>query len=413
MHVLGCVADDFTGATDIGAALVRAGYRTSVVVTLGSAIAVEGLDAIVVALKSRTIPAADAVAASLAAVDALAAAGADRFYFKYCSTFDSTPEGNIGPVTDAMLERLGTSTALMVPSFPANGRTVYRGHLFVGDELLSESSMRTHPLTPMTDSNLAAVLAPQTTHPVRLITLDIVRSSQEELLAAIESAPGLIIVDAIDDGDLARIAAAAPPNVLMTGGAGLAAQLEGGPAGSDAASIRVPRGLRLIVSGSASRMTRAQVTSARTELPSLKLDLDAIRTDAVGEASRILDWAMQHWSSDPDIPVLVFATETEGDVAASSESRAESSELIESVLAWVAQESVLAGVRQIIVAGGETSGAVVSALGIDRLTIGPEIAPGVVWSAATTGDGDDIAIALKSGNFGDPSLFTTAWDRLE
>lgn len=411
MHLLGCIADDFTGATDLGAALVRAGYRTSVVVDADTELHTDGVDAIVVALKTRTAPVAEAVSASLHAIDALAAAGSERWYVKYCSTFDSTPEGNIGPVTDAVLDRIGAHTAVMVPSFPANGRTVYQGHLFVGDRLLSESSMRTHPLTPMTDSDLARVLEPQTRNPVRAVGLSTVRGTTPALTAAIASSPGLVILDAIDDEDLARIAEATPATVLLTGGAGLAAQLPGGTA-TDAAVIPATPGRRLVVSGSASEMTRSQVAAAIASVPARQLDLDALAEDASAHVTDLLHWAERQWAEHPDAPVLVYATASAADLEATAAHREHAAELIERALACLVTDAVRSGAREVIVAGGETSGAVVSALGIAELRIGPEIAPGVVWAAATTGDGDDITIALKSGNFGDSTLFTTAWEHL-
>ncbi|TQL46965.1 uncharacterized protein YgbK (DUF1537 family) [Homoserinimonas aerilata] len=412
MQLLGCIADDFTGATDIGAALVKAGYRTAVTIGHATVESADSVDAVVVALKTRTTPVDDAVDASTAAYDALVAAGADRFYFKYCSTFDSTETGNIGPVTDALLDRTGASTAIMVPSFPANGRTVYQGHLFVGDALLSDSSMRNHPLTPMTDANLERVLAPQTSRPVRRIGLATVRGEQDALTAAITETPGLVILDAIDDSDLARIAAATPAEVLLTGGAGLAAQLTPKEPREAAGALTPTPGRRLVVSGSASEATRGQVSAASDRMPSLHLDLDALGERFDAEIDRILDWAEDHWAAQPDAPVLVYATGSAADLEATATTREEASELIEAALARIASRGVDAGVRQLIVAGGETSGSVVSALGITELLIGPEIAPGVVWANATVDAGPTISIALKSGNFGSEDMFSTAWEHL-
>lgn len=412
MQLLGCIADDFTGATDIGAALVKAGYRTAVTIGPPTAGSQHELDAIVVALKTRTAPVAEAIEATTSAFDSLSAAGADRFYFKYCSTFDSTARGNIGPVTDALLDRTGATIAIMVPSFPANGRTVYRGHLFVGDALLSDSSMRNHPLTPMTDANLERVLAPQTRRPVRRIGLDTVRAGREALAAAITEAPGLVILDAIDDDDLARIAEATPSEVLLTGGAGLAAQLSRAHASEAAGTLRDTPGRRLVLSGSASEATRGQVGAAIDSIPSLQLDLDALGADPEAEIARILDWAGDHWAAQPDTPALVYATASVADLDATASSRAEAAELIETTLALIARRAIRHGMRQLIVAGGETSGAVVSSLGISELLIGPEIAPGVVWANAETDDGTAITIALKSGNFGSENMFTTAWELL-
>lgn len=428
MHMLGCIADDFTGATDVGAALVSAGYRTTVVVDgtvpavgtgeigtgeVGTAGGGTGeIDAVVIALKTRTAPVADAVDASLSALESLIAAGCDRFYLKYCSTFDSTPTGNIGPVTDAVLRRLGLDIALMVPTFPANGRTVYQGHLFVGNVLLSESSMRDHPLTPMTDSNLVRVLEPQTANPVRAIGLATVRSSLDALTAAMVAEPGLVIVDALDDDDLTRIVAAAPAEILLTGGAGLAARFDRGPAGGSASAIDPTPGRRLIVSGSASEQTRAQVTAALAAVPSVKLDLAALAASPVSVVTELLAWAEARWAENEDRPVLVYATGSADDLDAADGDRTAIAERIEDALATIVDEGVRVGVRQVIVAGGETSGSVTSRLGITTLSVGPEIAPGVVWASAETARGERISVALKSGNFGDVDMFTTAWEKL-
>ncbi|MET4638900.1 3-oxo-tetronate kinase [Mycetocola sp. 2940] len=417
MDVLGCIADDFTGATDVGAALVHSGYRTKVIIDSSVPFAADDVDAYVIALKSRTTPVEDAVRVSLDAVDSLLAAGAERFYFKYCSTFDSTPSGNIGPVTDAMLSRLGLNTALMVPSFPANGRTVYQGHLFVHDQLLSESPMRTHPLTPMTDSNLETILAPQTDNAIRRVGLHTVRSAEAELRAALEApeqdSTSLVIVDAIDEDDLARISAAAPYRALLTGGAGLAGNLSSESRSTRAGAITTTEGYRLVVSGSASQMTRAQTAAARVHMPSLKLDVAALMHNSQAEIGRAVDWAIDAWATGANTPVLVFATETEDDLGATADNRAEAAAAFEHALAEITAESVAAGVRQVIVAGGETSGAVVSRLGISELRIGPAIAPGVVWAEARDANGTMLNLALKSGNFGDINLFSTAWEQLE
>jgi uncharacterized protein YgbK (DUF1537 family) len=231
MTLLGCIADDFTGATDLAAALTDAGYRTTVVIGPGVD-EVGDADAVVVALKTRTAPVADAVSQSLSAVRSLRRLGAERFYFKYCSTFDSTPQGNIGPVADALLAELGARLGVVVPSFPANGRRVYGSMLFVHGQPLAESPMRDHPLTPMTDSNVVRLLEPQTTSAVAAIPLERVRADASALTAELAELasgdPTLVVLDAIDDGDLARIAQALPPGTLITGGAALAAQLPGG-----------------------------------------------------------------------------------------------------------------------------------------------------------------------------------------
>ena len=405
MTQLGCIADDFTGATDVAAAFTSAGHRT--VVTIGVPEGpVPGADAVVVALKSRTAPVADAVRESLAAARALRALGASRYYFKYCSTFDSTPDGNIGPVADALLAELGLGLGVVVPSFPANGRRVFQGCLFVHDQPLDESSMRHHPLTPMTDASLLRLLAPQTTSRVELVPLQVVHD-ETALPATLASladgaTPTLAVLDAVDDGDLARIARALPEHTLLTGGAGLAGALAGADRGPE--PIGFPAGARLVVAGSASAATREQVAVAGGEIPSVQVDRAALPTAFDEEVARLFDVVR----SGGDRPVLVYATASLDDLAGG----ARHAELIERCLARVTVSAVAGGVRRVVVAGGETAGAVTAALGVRQLAIGPSIAPGVVWSSAATADGTRVALALKSGNFGGPRLFLDAWDVL-
>ncbi|MFN3297113.1 3-oxo-tetronate kinase, partial [Caldimonas sp.] len=224
MTVLGVIADDFTGATDVASMLVRAGMRTVQVIGVPDGPPPKA-DAVVVALKSRTIPAAQAVADSLAALRWLQAAGAKQFYFKYCSTFDSTPAGNIGPVTEALLEALGSDFTIACPAFPENGRTVFRGHLFVGDQLLSDSGMRHHPLTPMTDANLVKVLQAQSRGRVGLLRYDTVgqgvQAVRERLAQLRAEGVRLAVADAIDNDDLRTLAAACAGLPLITAGSGV------------------------------------------------------------------------------------------------------------------------------------------------------------------------------------------------
>jgi len=414
--LLGCIADDVTGATDLASTLVREGLRT--VQVLG--VPAEGLappeaDAVVVALKSRTIPAAEAVAQSLAALDWLRRAGARQFFFKYCSTFDSTDCGNIGPVADALVEALGTDFTLFCPAFPTNGRSVYQGHLFVGDRLLSDSGMQDHPLTPMTDADLVRVLGRQTPHAVGLVPYATVARGAAaigEAFAALRAAgTRYAVVDALDDAHLRAIGEAAAGLPLLTGGSGVALGLPENfrragllqSASSD--DLPVIEGAAAVLSGSCSRATNAQVAHFAERGPALGLDPLAL---ARGEQSvqQVLDWARPRLGG---APLLVYATAPPERVAAAQAElgREAAGALVEETLAQVARGLVEAGVRRLVVAGGETSGAVVAALDVAALRIGPEIDPGVPWTA-TLGE-PALLLALKSGNFGTVDFFEKAF----
>ncbi|MGW0817671.1 3-oxo-tetronate kinase [Streptomyces viridiviolaceus] len=418
---LGCIADDFTGATDLANNLVRAGMRVVQLIDVppaGEEQAVDA-DAVVIALKSRTVPAADAVEASLRALDWLRSAGAEQIYFKYCSTFDSTPAGNIGPVTEALMDALGTDFTIATPAFPDNGRTVFKGHLFVGDVLLSDSGMRHHPLTPMTDSNLVSVLGAQTARPVGLVGHTVVADGAKAIRARIdalrEEGTKIAVADAVCNDDLLRLGAAVHGMPLVTAGSGLAIGLpanwgfEPSPA---AAQLPPPGGHAAVVSGSVSVATNGQVLEfLRSGRPAFSVDPLRI---AAGEdvAGQALAFAEVHLA---DGPVLVYSTESP-DAVRSVQGRlgaAEAGELVEQALARVAQGLVELGVRRLVVAGGETSGAVVKALGITGLRIGPQIDPGVPWCAAPLPGGDTLHITLKSGNFGGPDFFTSSFALLD
>jgi uncharacterized protein YgbK (DUF1537 family) len=412
--LLGCIADDFTGATDLALMLSRNGLETVQTIGTPAAGQMPDAEAVVVALKSRTNPAPEAVALSLAALQALREAGARQIFFKYCSTFDSTPEGNIGPVADALLDALGADFTIACPAFPANARTIYRGHLFVGDALLSDSGMRNHPLTPMTDANLVRVLGRQTPHKVGLVphaTVDkgaaAVRAAFDELRKA-----GFrhAIVDAIDDAHLRTIGAACAELALVTGGSGVAMGL---PANlkRDVASARtgtLPRidGHAAVIAGSCSEATLGQIAAMQEKHPALAIDPLAPGRDPVGAA---IAWAKPKLAQGP---VLIYASAAPDKVAQihAKLGREESGALIERTLAAIAQGLVDAGVRRIVVAGGETSGAVVAKLGVTALRIGPEIAPGVPWTAST--GKPPLLLALKSGNFGARDFFLKAFEVL-
>jgi uncharacterized protein YgbK (DUF1537 family) len=413
--LLGCIADDFTGATDLAGTLAHAGLSAVQINGIPEAdLTIAPADAVVVALKSRTIPAADAVAQSLASLAWLRRRGAQRIYFKVCSTFDSTPAGNIGPVADALCEATGATLNIVTPAYPRNARTVYQGHLFVGEALLSDTGMRTHPLTPMTDSNLVRVLGSQTTQRVGLLQhAALARGSEaiERRLAAL-TAEGCrhVIADAIDDDELRLLGAAMSPEWLATGGAGLAAgmaaALRVAPVAADAAVIDWPRGPGVILAGSCSTATLGQLAAVGDALPRRQLDPLALARDA-GAVRAAVDWARQQLG---DTPVLIYASAQPGQVAAAQAAlgRERAAQVVEDALRTIATELAAAGARRFVVAGGETSGAVVEALGVRALAIGPEIAPGVPWTRAA--DGKPYALALKSGNFGGPDFFTRAFE---
>jgi len=418
---LGCIADDFTGATDLANNLVRAGMR--VMQTIGvPAQPVGEMDCVVVALKSRTAPVAEAVEQSLQAARWLQAHGAPQIYFKVCSTFDSTPQGNIGPVTEALLQHLGADFALVTPAFPENGRTVFKGHLFVGDVLLSDSPMRQHPLTPMTDANLVRVMQAQL-HSGRAGLLDhrvVARGAAaiRERVAALR-AGGVTcgVADAVTDDDLRVLAAATQDLKLVVAGSGLAIgipALHGLQPSAAAAQLPPATGARAIVSGSCSAATNAQVADFLAR-GGAAFAIDPLRLAAGQDlAAEALAWALPRLAQ---AAVLVYATATPDAVkAVQAELGADKAgALVEAALARVAQGLVLAGVGQLLVAGGETSGACVQALGVTQLRIGPQIDPGVPWCHAqlpSKWGGQGLHLALKSGNFGAVDFFTSAFAKL-
>lgn len=422
--LLGCIADDFTGATDLANNLVRSGMRSVQTIGVPQTDAVLDADAIVVALKSRTIDAAEAVRQSLDALRWLQRQGVEQVYFKYCSTFDSTPAGNIGPVTDALLDALegeGRGFTIACPAFPLNGRTIFKGHLFVGDVLLSDSGMRQHPLTPMTDANLVRVLQAQTKRRVGLVGHEVVAAGADALRQRFEALRadgiGIAIVDAIADADLHAIGRALAGMPLVTAGSGVAIGLPGNwglAAHPTAAALPRAQGLRAIVSGSCSVATNAQVLQWRQQ-GGAAFAVDPIAV-AAGEdvAGQALAWARARLA---DAPVLVYATAQPQAVKAVQARLgvAQAGELVERTLAGIARGLVEAGVRQLVVAGGETSGAVVQALGVQRMAIGAQIDPGVPWTAAATtaAGGATVHLALKSGNFGASDFFAKSFALLE
>jgi uncharacterized protein YgbK (DUF1537 family) len=418
--VLGCIADDFTGATDLAGLLARSGVKVSLRMGVPDEAPVDTAAIEVIALKCRTSPVAEAVAECRAALQWLQRAGAQRFFWKYCSTFDSTAEGNIGPVAEALMADLGAEQTIYCPAFPENGRSVYMGNLFVGRQLLAESPMKDHPLTPMRDSNLVRLIEPQVTQRAGLVDRLVVARGPGAVREALDAlrADGVahVVVDAIADEDLGVIAQACRNDLIMTGGSALAMPLphlyaEDGLMAAGAGDFKAPALARdaIVLSGSCSAMTRAQVEAYRaTGAPSFRLDPLTLASKGPGEA---LDWlSAQSLESAP----LLYATAEPDQVRAAQAELgvARAGEVVEAALAKIAIAARDQGARRFVVAGGETSGAVTKALRIDRLVIGAEVAPGVPWCFATSG-GTDVAITLKSGNFGKESFFSDALSRLE
>jgi uncharacterized protein YgbK (DUF1537 family) len=413
--LLGCIADDFTGATDLANTLVKGGMSAVQVIGVPDGPLPEA-DAVIVALKIRTAPAGDAVAQSLAACDALVAAGARQVFWKYCSTFDSTDAGNIGPVGDALMKRLGSGFATACPAFPTNGRTIYLGHLFVGGALLNESGMQDHPLTPMTDANLVRVLSRQTAGGVGLVPFNTVAQGaaaiRSEMTRLVDAGRRWAIVDAVTDAHLMAIGEAVAPHALVTGGSGVAMGLPENfrragllPERADADALPPMRGLCAVVAGSCSRATLGQIGLARDHLP--VLELDALTTpDAAALAAQALAWVEGRLAADR--PVVIAASATPEKVAALQArlGREAAGALVEDAVATIAEGLVARGVGRLVVAGGETSGAVVTRLGVTSLRIGPEIDPGVPWTYANP---RAIHLALKSGNFGARDFFLKAF----
>lgn len=404
---LGAIADDLTGATDLALMLARGGMSVKQVVGVPSdPAALAGADAVVVSLKSRTIPATAAVEQSLGAAKALLAAGAEQLFFKYCSTFDSTDDGNIGPVIDALLDLLGEDRTLACPAFPTNKRTIYQGHLFVGSQLLSASPMKDHPLTPMRDADLVQVLGRQTERAVRLVDIGAVRGGA---LSTALKQPGIAIVDALDDADLVAIGRAAAGMRLISGGSGIAMGLPanwGIAPGATHVRRQAPVGRSAVLAGSCSAATRRQVEHA-VGAGFSGLQLDPV---AIAEGRQSVDDALQFAFSSQATP-LIYASAAPEEVARSQHAlgRDHAGAVVETFLSALAPLLVQHDFCRLIIAGGETSGAVVEGLGLAELDIGPEIDPGVPWMFARSGD-RPIAIALKSGNFGAEDMFVKAWD---
>jgi len=421
MMPLGCIADDLTGATDLGVTLAREGLSVIQVNGVPDAeLRIPDVDAVVVALKSRTNPPQEAVDWSLRAQAWLHARGAQRCYFKYCSTFDSTPRGNIGPVMDALMEATGSAFTVATPAYPLNKRTVYLGHLFVGHQLLSDSGMRNHPLTPMTDANLLRLLGAQARGRVGLIpfpVLDAGAAAVTERCAALQDEGySYAILDAVRDEHLVAAGAACFDMPLTTGGAGLGmglaralAQRGGLRARGELPMLPKLGSGAVVLSGSCSEATLAQVAAARERYPAFKLDPMELAKGST-QVDAALDWAGSRLGA---LPVMIYASAPPERVvqvcAALGDERA--AKLVEDAFRNIVRGLIDKGVRRFVVAGGETAGAVVEATGVRVLSIGPEIAPGVPWTQSV--DGEPFQLALKSGNFGQRDFFLKAFEVLQ
>lgn len=402
---IGVIADDFTGASDIALTLAEAGMKVAQFIGVPDAQANPELDAGVVALKSRTAPVAQAVAQSLAACDWLLAQGCSQIIFKVCSTFDSTAKGNIGQVLDALADKMDVTTTLVCPAFPENGRSVYQGHLFVNDVLLNECGMQDHPLTPMTDADLRRVLAAQSSKPIGHIPAPVIGAGPQAITKTMGDLAGHLIVDAIQDADLFAIGKAAKNTTLLCGGSGIALGLpQNFGIAADVPKWAAITGPAVVLSGSCSRATREQVATYQTLAPAYEISAQSVLSGA-DNTPKIADWIMAqtgaplvYSSADPDV---VRAAQASFGIEKTAQA-------IETLFADLAAELAARGVKRIVVAGGETSGSVVSGLGAQMLDIGPRLAAGV--PAVRAGD---IGLALKSGNFGGPNFFAEALSKME
>jgi uncharacterized protein YgbK (DUF1537 family) len=416
--MLGCIADDFSGATDLASALSGVGLPVSLVTRLDGAHLKtadegQGARAVVVALKSRAVPARRAIEMSLEALGWLRSAGASTYYFKYCSTFDSTAEGNIGPVLDALSDELCAATTIVCPANPTQGRTVYRGHLFVGDTLLSDSPLADHPLNPMRESSLLKLFGPQTRRRLVLVGEDVVRRGPRAIAAALSEAArderAYGVLDAIDDADLLAIAEAGREMVLLSGSAGLGAAFGSLLARTDPVVNPTPPpprppGATVVLAGSSSLATRTQLERVEDRVPVLRLDPLALDE---GEASteEALNWAIANLSG-PGLVVAASATPQRVREVQSTLGAQRAGAIVESALGSIAKGLHAAGARCFVAAGGETSAAVVEALSIDTLDLAGDIEPGVPWMHTDTDP--KVFVALKSGNFGTDAFFEKA-----
>lgn len=414
--LLGVIADDFTGATDIAGFLVANGMRTIQLNGVPADAAPVDADAVVISLKSRSCPVDEAVESSVSALDWLRSQGCKQYYFKYCSTFDSTAEGNIGPVTDALLTALGEAFTIVCPALPVNGRTVFNGHLFVLGELLSDSGMRNHPVTPMRDSSLMRLMDAQSQGSTGLVNYQVIEQGTESVLARFEELKSAgkryAVVDAFDARHLDTLGQAANSLKLVTGGSGLAAGIAKNWAEqlSDQTSAmeagRPSRARTVVLSGSCSVRTNEQVAAYAQKAPAIALDVQSC-IEKQSYANEIADWVVEQLATGEGLAPMVYAT-AEPEVLQQIQTTygAEaSSKAVERFFSQLAHQLKELGVNNFIVAGGETSGVVTQSLAVKGFHIGPQITPGVPWVKAVDGP---LSLALKSGNFGEVDFFSKA-----
>lgn len=408
---IGVIADDFTGATDMAGFLVAGGLTTTQMIGVPGADAQVDADAVVISLKSRSNPAAEAVADSLAALDWLRARGCAQIYQKYCSTFDSTADGNIGPVADALMAALGTDITMICPALPVNGRSVYLGHLFVGQDLLQDSGMRDHPITPMRDSSLIRLMEGQAQGRCGLVdasTVDQGPQAVRDRIAALR-ADGVryVVLDAISDVHLATLGQAVADMALVTGGSGLGygiARAVSGGADAQAQDAGAPlAGPAVVISGSCSVMTNRQVAAYRALAPTLDVDVNRCLADADAYGVELAEWVLAQ--SQGPAPMITATADPARLREIQAQHGAAASEAVERTFAAAAARLAQGGITRFIVAGGETSGSVTQALKVTGFAIGPQIAPGVPWVRAVD---KPLSLALKSGNFGAETFFTDA-----
>ncbi|ARS68104.1 3-oxo-tetronate kinase [Sinorhizobium meliloti] len=417
--LLGSIADDYTGASDLANTLTKNGLRTMQTVGIPDpSLALPDVDAVVVSLKIRSVAAKDAVAAALAAESWLRGRGAGHVLYKICSTFDSTDLGNIGPVTEALLSVSGGHIALVTPAFPETGRTVYLGHLFVNGQPLDESPLKDHPLNPMRDANLARVLTRQSRGKVGLIDLPTVTDGADAVRARLDrlraEGAAAAIADAVFERDLETLGKAALEMPVSTGASGLGLGLarallrSGRASASDGENeaIRPVGGLAAVVAGSCSAATLKQLDAAELHMPVLRLDTEKLLAGS-DEISAAIAWAGERIGEGPVAIAASAAPEVVSRLQARY-GREASGHAVETATAAIAGELVERGVRRLVVAGGETSGATVDRLGIPAFLIGPEIAPGVPLLRTIGTGGNDMLLTLKSGNFGGEDFFATA-----
>ena len=416
--VLGCIADDVTGATDLAINLVQGGMRVVQLLTIPTVAELQEIDAdaVIVALKTRSVRKGEAVKQSLAALESLRGVGIERFFFKYCSTFDSTEEGNIGPVAEALLDALEANQTIFCPAFPCNGRTVYHGHLFVHGKLLNESGMENHPLNPMTDANLVRFLGKQTQRKVGLLTYDELPTAREGLAELEREDCPLVVTDACDDKHLKILAASVANQTLVTGGSGIARYLPGAyreaglfTADSSSPTLPTATGRSLIVAGSCSSATIQQVAWMQSKSNAFHVEVDIVLENP-NATDDLVEWAS---GSDGTKPVMIYSSARPEKVNETQQKHGREvvANAMEAFLSTVTERLVNEfGFGKLVLAGGETSGAIVQQLGIRALRIGPEISPGIPWTESL--DAQPLALALKSGNFGGEDFFERALEML-